>query len=165
MQHPKKRRVRLPTLTNIRHAIRNRDGSEAVEMVYSTAMLCGLLLSALLILTYAIQTNRVSYAGKRIARYIEVSGQANQSDLELLLQELLPNADAINAQVRVEGDWLDPARRRIQLRDNFTVTVTAAYKVALVNPGNLERDNTQVTIPVPIAVKVKGQSEIYWKTT
>lgn len=165
MQHPKKWRIRPPTLKKIRRAIQNRDGSEAVEMVYSTAMLCGLLLSALLILTYAIQTNRVSYACKRIARYIEVSGQANQSDMDILLRELLPNADAINAQVRVNSEWLDPARRRIQLRDNFTVTVTAAYKIALVNPGNLERDNTHIIVPVPITVKVNGQSEIYWKAT
>lgn len=165
MQRRTSGQLKLPTIANIRHAIQSRSGSEAVEMVYSTAMLCGLLLSALLILTYAIQTNRVSYASKRIARYVEVSGQANQADLDLLLHELLPNADDIGARVQVTGTWLSPAKRTIQLRAPFTVTVTANYKVSLVNPGTLDRDNSHVWLPIPIVARVNGQSEIYWKTS
>lgn len=154
-------KMKLPTPKRIMKAIRDKSGSEALEMVYGCAALCALILSAMMILGYAMQTNNVAYAGKRIARYIEVSGQANQTDLDALLRELLPNASKIGAKVTIEDvSYVNPAKRTIQLREKFTVHIKAKYPLTLANPGNF----TPITFDLPINVYVNGQSEIYWKT-
>ena len=154
-------KMKLPTPKRIMKAIRDKSGSEALEMVYGCAALCALILSAMMILGYAMQTNNVAYAGKRIARYVEVSGQANQTDLDALLRELLPNASKIGAKVTIEDvSYVNPAKRTIQLREKFTVHIKAKYPLTLANPGNF----TPITFDLPINVYVNGQSEIYWKT-
>lgn len=163
---PKSPKVkRLPTLQNIKHAIQNKSGSEAIEMVYSTIFLMFLILATLMIIGYALQVNQVSYAAKRVARYVEVSGQANPTDLNVLLKELLPNASKLNAKVTVENtnyvqNTADGVSYAIQLREGFTVKVTADYEVTLANPANGEG----LHFPLPIRAVVNGQSEIYWKT-
>lgn len=152
--------MRLPTLKNIKHAIKDRSGSEAIEMVYSTFFLMMLILTSMLIIGYALQVNQVSYAAKRVARYVEVSGQAHQTDIDALLRELLPNAQKIGAKVSIENvDWFNGTQRTIQLRDGFTVKVTANYDVVLANPSS----GNVMGFSIPITAYVNGQSEIFWK--
>lgn len=155
-----KKWFRYPSVNNIKHAIENKGGSEALEMVYSTFALMLLILSTMMILGYAVQVNQVSYAGKRVARYIEVAGQADQTDIDTLLKELLPNKTELHATVSVTADnWENVASRKIQLRENFTVHISAEYPLTLANPGF----GSSYTIPLPINVNVNGQSEVYWK--
>lgn len=156
----RKKWCRYPSIKNIKHAIKNRSGSEALEMVYSTFALMLLILSTMMIIGYAIQVNQVSYAGKRVARYVEVAGQADQTDLDTLLKELLPNQSKLGATVTVTTDnWENVASRKIQLRENFTVHISASYPLMLANPGY----GSSYTIKLPINVNVNGQSEVYWK--
>lgn len=155
----KLRGKRLPTLKNIKCAIQDRSGSQAIEMVYATFALMMLILATMMIIGYALQVNQVSYAAKRVARYVEVSGQADPTDLRVLLYELLPNADEIGARVSVENaDYVSGTK--IQLREGFTIKVTARYDVTLANPGN----GNPIEYSFPITAYVNGQSEIYWKT-
>lgn len=154
---------RYPSIRNIKHAIENKSGSEALEMVYSTFALMMLILSTMLIIGYAIQVNQVSYVGKRVARYIEVSGQADQTDIDTLLKELLPNKTKLRATVSVTADnWKNVASRKIQLRENFTVHISAAYPLTLANPGD-GSVYREFEIGIPINVNINGQSEVYWK--
>ena len=44
----------------------DRDGSEAIEMVYNMVALVFLVMSAMLIIGYALQTNQVYYAEQRL---------------------------------------------------------------------------------------------------
>lgn len=153
---------RYPSIKNIKHAIENKSGSEVIEMVYSTAALMMLILSTMLIIGYAIQVNQVSYAGKRVARYIEVAGQADQTDMDTLLKELLPNKNHLGATVSVTADnWENVASRKIQLRENFTVHISASYPLTLANPG--DGSAYTFTLGIPINVYITGQSEVYWK--
>lgn len=143
--------------------LRNTDGSEVVEWVYSTMALCAIILSTMLIIGYAIQVNQVSYAGKRIARYIEVSGQANDTDIGNLLAELLPNKGELHANVQVNAqDWVNPASKTIQLRTPFEVIIKAKYPVELVT-ANWRETQPLGGAGIPIRVVVEGQSEVYWK--
>ena len=149
---------RYPSIRNIKHAIENKSGSEALEMVYSTFALMMLILSTMLIIGYAIQVNQVSYVGKRVARYIEVSGQADQTDIDTLLKELLPNKTKLRATVSVTADnW-----KNVALRENFTVHISAAYPLTLANPGDGSAYR-EFEIGIPINVNINGQSEVYWK--
>lgn len=154
-------RVCRPTWEQFKKAVQDRNGSAVLEMVYGCAALCALILSTMMIIGYAMQTNSVAYAGKRIARYIEITGQANQTDLDVLLKELLPNASSVDAKVTIEDvNYVNASQRTIQLREKFRVHVKAQYHVTLANPGNLD----PIVFALPINVYVNGQSEIYWKT-
>ena len=139
----------------------NKSGSEVVEMVYACGALCMLILSVLLIIGYALQVNAVSYAGKRVVRYVEVTGQAKQADLQDMLESLLGNAADIEAKVEVThvDAWANEREKKIQLRDKFTITITAVYKITLINPGGADNWDYEV----PIRVSINGQSEKYWK--
>ena len=170
MKHKFATALRLPP--KIREAIGNKKGSEVTEMVYSVAMLCILILSVLMILTYAIEVNAVTYAGKRIARMVEITGREdcvddpdqnrayNPGGLNALLDELLENSTEINAVASITNVNYVDATRRIQLREPFTVQIRATYTIPLLNPGN----GAPLELRLPITVKVNGQSEIYWKT-
>lgn len=139
----------------------DNSGSEAIEMVYSMFVLVVLILCSMLIIGYALQTNQVAYVAKRMARYIEVGGTATQTELNVLTQELLPNASEIGAHAKVVNvNWFNSARGQIQLRDTFTVEVNAFYQVTLLNPGYIG----PIGFRLPIRVTVNGQSEIYWKS-
>ena len=81
--------------------LRNTDGSASVEMLGSVAVVCVIIVNCMMILGYALQQNQVSYAAKRVARSIEISGYISESLEEEndMLKELLPNADELEAQV------------------------------------------------------------------
>lgn len=145
----------------VKNFICNKSGSEALEMVYSTFLLLVLILTTMGIIGYALQVNQVSYAAKRIARYVEISGQADTADLRVLLYELLPNADKVEAKVSIENaNYLPMSGNKIQLREGFTVKVTANYYVNITSSAG----GGGIRQAFPITVYVNGQSEIYWKT-
>lgn len=155
-------RKRMKALTPpwLKRFAKDENGSEALEMVYSMFVLVVLILCSMLIIGYALQTNQVAYAAKRMARYIEVGGTATQTEMDTLTRELLPNASNIGAHATVENvNWFNAARGQIQLRETFTVKVTAYYEVTLMNPGFMDA----IGFKLPITVYVNGQSEIYWK--
>ena len=148
-------------IRKVKAFLKARDGSEALEMVYSACALCFIILTAMLIIGYALQTNQVSYAAKRTARYVEVGGTATQRELNIMLREMLPNADKLGATVSVENaTWYgNSVYRKIQLRDGFTIKIKAYYEVPLAVPGA----DSAVKLRLPITVRVSGQSEVYWK--
>jgi hypothetical protein len=48
--------------------------------------------------------------------------------------------------------------RKIQLRQSFSVTLTASYKITI-----LELGENPIVLTLPITVKVAGMSEVFWK--
>lgn len=160
---PKRKMIRMEMIRRKLNAFRkDRKGSESVEMVVGAAMLCAMILSCTMILSYAIQASQVSYAAKRIARAVEVSGTANQTDVDALLAEFLPNHDDLSASVNITApEWFNVGNRQIQLRKKFTVTVDASYPVTLMNPGF--GADAAIQYRLPIHCIVNGQAEIYWK--
>lgn len=150
---------------SISHIFRDNSGSEAIETIYSVFAIVMLIMSALLILTYAVQATQVSYAAKRITRAIEVGGTANQTEMDTLLDSFLPNASELNAHVMVPDSsvtYFNVADKEIQLRQGFQVLITASYKLQLINAGDGSLEN--LAFNLPITVRINGQSEVYWKT-
>ena len=140
----------------VKTIIHDNTGSEAIEFVYSAFFLCIIIIVSISILSYAVQANAVSYAAKRITRYVEVSGSAQQNNLDELLPKFLGNADEINASVEIAdvSDWYDASAKKIQLRGKFSIVVRADYTLPLMDG---------VILQLPIRAKILGQSEIYWK--
>lgn len=136
-------------------------GSEVIEVVYSAAICCFVIISCMMILGYAVQSDNLAHAGKQIVRAIEISGTAKDDQIQHLVNELIPNADKIDVKFKVnpDGSWLSASEKKIQLRQRFDLVLTANYKIKVASVGN---DVTELSLPIKI--KIDGQSEIFWKT-
>ena len=160
----KSRITASPIMRKVHSFVKNEKGSEAVEMVASTAFICIMLMSLMMILTYAIQLNQVSYAAKRIVRGIEISGTANWKELDDSLGTFIPNKEALHlriASIDAPDGWYGGTNDKIQLRNHVVVTIEGYYPLLLANPGF--GDNMLWVLKLPIRVAVSGQVERYWR--
>lgn len=140
----------------------DRSGSATIETVYSVAMLCLIIVTALSLVAYALQITHVNYAAKRIARYVEIKGQAQQMELDTMMRKLLGNANEIDAEISIESDdWDDAysAEKKLEYRGRFNIIIKATYKIPIINPGS----GANLEISAPITVIIPGQSEKFWK--
>ena len=139
----------------------DRSGSAVIETVYSVAMLCLIIVTAMSLIAYALQISAVNYAAKRITRYVEVTGKAQQTDLDNMLRSLLGNAAEIGAEIYITDvdDWYDFAQKKLNYRGRFSIVIEATYKVPIINAGG----GANLDISAPITVIIPGQSEIFWK--
>lgn len=153
---------------------RNTNGSETIELIYAVASLSAILIMAMLIFSYALQVNQVSYAAKRLTREIEVTGKYNHEEQVEMLKKLLGNFDDIDPTIQcsLTGDHSgsdsinsyagSTGTTYIQMRDKFNVIIDAKYKVPVFAMGKGEN---VVHLSVPIHVYTDGQSEIWWRET
>ena len=148
--------------------IKDRDGSEAVEMVYTTASLLAFILVALMVFSYVFAQYQVTMATRRICRNIEVTGQVPRDSemLETFKGFLSGECFSRNSHeicisnVNVPREDADRyrSRRQIQLTGTFTITGKCKYVIQLLNPGSF----TGYSIKLPLASTVTGMSEVYF---
>lgn len=129
--------------------LRNTDGSASVEMLGSVAVVCVIIVNCMMILGYALQQNQVSYAAKRVARSIEISGYISESLEEEndILKELLPNADELEAQVM--ADTISTVN--VWARDN-----SAGRTRLLLQLREMEQDTSTYTNPSDFTLHVQA---------
>lgn len=148
---------------------RDIRGSEVVEVVYSAAICCFVIISCMMILGYAVQSNNLAHAGKQIVRAIEISGTAKDEQLENLAKELIPNWDKIRDKenpfkvIRLNDGsarhgYVSPFGDKFQLGERFCLVLKANYKIKVASVGN---DVTELSFPIEI--RINGQSEVLWK--
>ncbi len=131
-----------------------------------TALICIIVMNAMLVLTYALQVSQVTYGAKRIARMVEITGYATPNDpfLKEKAKELIPNFDALGAKIYLKDpDYSEGGGGiygKIQVRHGFTVVVEGTYKLKLLNVGETQTFD----LPLPVYVSVSGRSERYWTT-
>lgn len=141
---------------------RDTDGSEVVEMVWTTMQLVCFVMIALMLLTYVMQLTIVNTATKKVVREIEVTGKATQSAMNSRFNEMLGSSDQLtDKSVSISNVTFMNGTRQIQLKRTFTVTGKCTYRVDLVNPGDI----SGFFINMPIVTRVSGMSEHYWPTT
>lgn len=139
----------------LRKLLRRKDGDSAVEFIMTSAVL--ILVFAMLVsaLVYVTQYYNASFICRKVVRNIEVSGQYNAAEVNALADEL--GGDALtNLRVRVSASYF--SGQKIQLRDDFTVSLTATYRIAILRFGR-----TPLYISLPIRVRLVGMSEVYWR--
>lgn len=146
--------------TKLRTFRADTNGSEAIEMVTTTAMLVLFIMIAIMFLSYIMQLNLVNTATKKVVRQIEVTGIANQSTMESSFDRFLGSSNQmVNRQVSISNvSYKDAGRRTIQLKSTFRVTGSCTYIIQLINPGSY----TGFKIELPIISTVSGMSEVYW---
>ena len=140
---------------NLRGYLRDRKGSSAVEFIMTVAML--ILIFAVLVsaLVYVTQFYSASYICRRVVRTIEVTGEYNEQDIRALTDELGGTA-LEDLDITVDASYF--SGRKIQLRDEFTVHLTANHRINILMMGA-----DPVYIDLPINIDLSGRSEVFWK--
>ena len=141
---------------------KDRTGSDAVEMVSTTAMLMIMILIILMILIYVLEFNMVNFATKKCARTIETSGTVNMTTITNMYKEALGSTQYLpvtERKISVEADYID-SYRHIQLKDTFDVYGEAVYRVHVIRPGLYSGFH----LDLPIKTHVVGMSEVYFRT-
>jgi hypothetical protein len=137
--------------------LRCKSGEMFYEIIIKTLIVVVFLLTVINLYNVFIRYQNVNYITKRIVRAIEIEGQVNSSVDSLFNQ--LNNELGLNASYRVVNVSYFDASRRVQLRDAFTVEVTATYDFQILSP----LFGPPVVIPIPLTVNITGISEVYWK--
>lgn len=135
--------------------LRSRKGSSAVEFIMTAAMLIltfAVLISALI---YVTQYYNASYICRRVVRTIEVTGEYDERTVNSLANELGGRA-MDDLAVQVEAHYFRD--RKIQLRDEFRVTLQANYTIPILQFGG-----RSVEVRLPITIRLSGRSEVFWK--
>ena len=139
--------------------LRDRKGDAAIEFIMVTAMLILIFSVLVTALVYVTQVYSASYITRRVVRQIETTGEYNEHTVQSLVKEL--GGDALSGvvegvKIQVEAGYC--SGKKIQLRDGFSVTLTANYPVRIVQFGS-----SVISLDLPIRIRLAGRSEVYWK--
>jgi len=143
-------------VTKIRILLREKKGDEAVSFLLTTAMLVLIFATLISAMIYIMQYYNASYICRRVVRSIEITGVNNETETKSIVDQMKsPDLQDIGVQV----DAVYFSGKEIQLRQTFSVTLTASYRITI-----LELGENPITVDLPIKVKVAGMSEVYFKT-
>lgn len=102
------------------------------------------------------QKNLIDGMADDMARYIELVGQAQDDDIEEKTQSLATsyglNPDAV--QIGVATTYFDANTRKIQIMDQFTVTIKYQTQFGI---------SEYAIVPITLTGKAVGRSEVFWK--
>jgi hypothetical protein len=104
---------------------------------------------------YIMQYYNASYMCRRVVRSIEITGVYDETETRDLVNSM---ASSGMEDIDVQVDAVYFSGRKIQLRQSFSVTLTASYKITI-----LELGENPIVLTLPITVKVAGMSEVFWK--
>jgi hypothetical protein len=139
----------------IKRLLHSKKGDAAIEFIMVTAMLLLTFSALITALVYVTQVYNAGFITRQVVRNIETTGEYNERAVQDLVNEL--GGSALSGKtVKVEASYFKG--KKIQLRDGFTVTLTANYPIRIVQFGS------QVfTLDLPIQIRLRGRSEVYWK--
>lgn len=135
--------------------LRQNKGDEAVSFLFTTAMLVFMFATLVSAMIYIMQYYNASYLCRRVVRSIEVAGQYDVAGTSSILSSQ-GNSGLEDLGAKVDAVYYSGTE--IQLRQTFTVTLTASYKITIIEIGL-----KPIVLSMPIKVKVAGMSEVFWK--
>lgn len=135
--------------------MKDRRGNEAVSFLLTTAMLLCIFSTIVMAFCYITQSYHANYVCREVTRRIEVCGEYSETEVTQYLAGA-SNSDLKNPKIKVDAAYWK--EQKIQLRDNFQVTYTADYPIKIVQMGSHD-----LSIDLPIQIKLTGMSEKYWK--
>ena len=145
----------MAVMRKLKSLLRDKQGDEAVTFLLTTAMLVFIFAALVSALIYIMQYYNASYICRRVVRSIEITGQYDETETRNIVKDISnPGLEDIDIQV----DAVYFSERKIQLRQTFSVTLLASYKITILQMGN-----KPLELSLPIRVKVTGMSEVYWK--
>jgi hypothetical protein len=146
----------MAVVNKIRGLLRQKKGDEAVSFLLTTAMLVFVFVTLISAMIYIMHYYDASYICRRVVRSIEITGLYDETETSSIVDDM---AGSGFEDIDVLVDAVYFSGRKIQLRQTFSVTLTASYKITI-----LELGENPITVDLPIRVKVSGMSEVYWKS-
>lgn len=145
----------MVAVKKLKNLLQDKKGDEAVSFLLTTAMLVFIFATLVSALIYIMQYYNASYICRRVVRNIEITGQYDEAETLKILNDI-SNPGLEDIDIRVDAAYFSD--RKIQLRQTFSVKLSASYKIAILQLGN-----KPLELSLPIRVKVVGMSEVYWK--
>jgi hypothetical protein len=145
----------MAVVKKLRSLLREKKGDEAVSFLMTTAMLVLIFATLVSAMIYITQYYNASYMCRRVVRSIEISGQYDETETANMVNQM-KNSDLKDTHVQIAAVYF--SGKKIQLRQTFNVTMTASYRITI-----LELGRNPITVDLPIRVKVSGMSEVYWR--
>ena len=142
-------------MRKLKRLLTDRRGSEAVSFLLTTAILLCIFATIVTAFVYISQSYNAAYLCRKVTRQIEVTGEYDRTEIDSLLSEI-EGGDLQNLEINVTADYF--AENKIQLCEDFTVKLTADYKIKIVQVGS-----KTLELSLPIRVQVGGMSEVYFK--
>ena len=146
----------MAVVNKIRSLLRQKKGDEAVSFLLTTAMLVLIFVTLISAMIYIMQFYDARYLCRRVVRSIEITGVYDETETRDIIDRM-KNSDLEDIDVQVDAAYF--SGKKIQLRQTFSVTLTASYKITI-----LELGENPIVMNLPIRVKVAGMSEVYWKS-
>ena len=146
----------MAVVNKIRSLLRQKKGDEAVSFLLTTAMLVLIFVTLISAMIYIMQYYDASYLCRRVVRSIEITGVYDETETRGIIDRM-KNSDLEDLDVQVDATYF--SGKKIQLRQTFSVTLTASYRITI-----LELGENPIVMNLPIRVKVAGMSEVYWKS-
>ena len=139
----------------LKNLLQDKKGDEAVSFLLTTAMLVFIFATLVSALIYIMQYYNASYICRRVVRSIEIAGQYDETETTNIVKDI-SNPGLEDIDIQVDAEFF--SERKIQLRQTFSVTLSASYKITILQLGN-----DPLELSLPIRVKVVGMSETYYK--
>ena len=146
----------MAVVNKLRYLLRQKKGDEAVSFLLTTAMLVFVFATLISAMIYIMQYYNASYICRRVVRSIEIAGKYDEAETMNIVNSMT-SSGLENLDIQVDAVYF--SGNKIQLRQTFSVTLAANYRIAI-----LELGENPVMITLPIKVKVAGMSEVFWKT-
>lgn len=139
--------------------MRKKKASAYYELIIKTLVFITLIATAISFFGIFTTYLNLSYTARRVTREIEISGQVTSATYSLFNSMKTNTNIGDDATMSVSADYFNSGAKKIQLRDNFTVTCRTSYRINVFTPtvGN------PVGFDIPMAVRLTGMSEKFWK--
>ena len=139
--------------------MRKKRASAYYELIIKTLVFITLIATAISFFGIFTTYLNLSYAARRVTREIEISGQVTSATYSLFNSMKTNTNIGDDATMSVSADYFNAGAKKIQLRDNFTVTCRTSYRINAFTPTG----GNPVGFDIPIAVRLTGMSEKFWK--
>ena len=139
--------------------MRKKKASAYYELIIKTLVFITLIATAISFFGIFTTYLNLNYAARRVTREIEISGQVTSATYSLFNSMKENTNIGDDATMSVSADYFNAGAKKIQLRDDFTVTCRTSYRINVFTPTG----DDPVGFDIPIAVRLTGMSEKFWK--
>lgn len=139
-----------------RKFIRDQTAEGYIDVAITILILFTLMASLIALFPIFTAQQSLNQTAKYMARTVELYGKADDETLQSVMENenfLAPDS------VEIDTEWHDATAKTIQLKTQFTITVTKTVSFVILRPALGE----PLTINVQISAYARGISEVYIK--
>ena len=139
-----------------RKFIRDQTGEGYIDVAITVLIIFVLMASLMALFPIFTAQQSLNQTARYMARTVELYGKADNETLQSVAEdENLIVPDSID----IATTWQNAAEKTIQLKSQFTITITKTVPVVILRPALGE----PLTINLQISAAAHGISEVFWK--